>query len=56
MFYLNDVLSVKKGEEIRGELTCRPNLKNPRDLDIGIAYKFTGSYDTVSSVQNYTLR
>jgi protein arginine N-methyltransferase 1 len=56
VFYLNEVLSVKKGEEIRGELTCRPNLKNPRDLDITIAYKFAGSYDTVQSVQHYTLR
>jgi len=56
VFYLSDVLSVKKGEEIRGEFFCKPNSKNPRDLDLSIAYKFSGTYDTVNAVHHYTLK
>lgn len=39
VFYLNDVLTVETGEQITGQLSCRPNEVNRRDLDIGIAYK-----------------
>jgi len=56
VFYLNDVLSMKKGEEIKGEFSCRPNKKNHRELDITISYHFKGSYDTVSVAQEYFLR
>jgi len=56
VFYLNDVLSVKKGEEIRGEFSCKPNTKNPRDLDISIEYKFEGEHDKAHLTQNYFLR
>jgi len=56
VFYLNEVLSIKKGEEIRGEFSCKPNAKNPRDLDLVISYKFKGEYDTVETTQNYYLR
>lgn len=56
VFYLNDVISMKKGEEIRGEFTCKPNAKNPRDLDLTISYKFKGQYDTVEATQQYYLR
>ncbi len=38
MFYLSDVLTVEAEEIVRGHLTCRPNDKNRRDLDIGIDY------------------
>ncbi|VVT43493.1 uncharacterized protein SAPINGB_P000011 [Magnusiomyces paraingens] len=40
VFYLKDVLQVKKGEVIQGKITCSPTEKNPRDLDIAISYKF----------------
>lgn len=56
VFYLNEVISMKKGEEIRGEFTCKPNSKNPRDLDLVISYKFKGQYDTIEATQNYFLR
>lgn len=56
VFYLEDVLSMKKGEEIRGEFSCKPNSKNFRELDITITYQFQGEYDTVKSTQNYFLR
>lgn len=56
VFYLEDVLSMKKGEEIRGEFSCKPNSKNFRELDITIAYKFQGEFDTVQATHNYFLR
>ena len=40
MFYLNEVLSMKKGEELKGEFTCKPNENNHRDLDLSVNYAF----------------
>jgi len=56
VFYMNDVLSMKKGEEIKGEFSCKPNSNNPRDLDISISYQFVGEHDSVDTVQHYYLR
>jgi len=56
VFYMTDVLSMKKGEEIQGDFSCKPNLKNPRDLDIVVNYHFKGEYDTINCTQNYYLR
>ncbi|KAK7538681.1 S-adenosyl-L-methionine-dependent methyltransferase [Phyllosticta citribraziliensis] len=39
VFYIHDVLTVETGEKIVGQLTNKPNEKNPRDLDIAISYK-----------------
>lgn len=39
VFYLQDVLTVEAGESVSGQLTCKPNERNRRDLDIGLAYK-----------------
>lgn len=39
VFYLADVLTVEAGELVTGQLSCRPNDKNRRDLDIAIDYK-----------------
>jgi len=47
---------MKKGEEIRGQFNCKPNAKNPRDLDISIEYKFAGEHDSVDATQQYFLR
>jgi len=55
VFYLDDVLSIKKGEEISGEFSCKPNSKNPRDLDLAISYLFNGEYDHVDTTQDYFL-
>lgn len=56
VFYLEDVLSMKKGEELQGEFSCSPNAKNPRDLDLAISLSFKGEYDTIKSTQSYFLR
>lgn len=39
VFYLADVLTVEAGEHVKGQLSCRPNMMNRRDLDIAIDYK-----------------
>ncbi|KAK4991138.1 Nuclear SAM-dependent mono-and asymmetric methyltransferase [Elasticomyces elasticus] len=39
VFYLRDVLTVEAGEQVKGSLSCQPNERNRRDLDIGIEYK-----------------
>jgi len=56
VFYLTEVLSIKRGEEIRGEFSCKPNDLNPRDLDFVIEYSFKGEYETVQGKQEYYLR
>lgn len=39
VFYTPDTLTVSEGEQITGRLSCAPNARNPRDLDITIAYR-----------------
>jgi len=39
VFYLQDVLTVEVGEQIKGVLACKPNKDNRRDLDIAIEYE-----------------
>jgi len=56
VFYLNETLSIKKGEEIRGEFTLKANEKNHRDLDISIEFDFKGEYQTLHAKQEYFLR
>nr|CAG8567184.1 8670_t:CDS:2 [Entrophospora candida] len=41
VFYINESIIVKEGETITGSLTCSPNKKNNRDLDIEISYEFS---------------
>ncbi|KAJ3524166.1 hypothetical protein NM688_g8608 [Phlebia brevispora] len=41
VFYTPDTLTVSQGDHITGELSCKPNARNPRDLDIVIKYQTT---------------
>jgi len=56
VFYLEDVLSIRKGEEVTGEFSCKPNDKNPRDLDLEISYHFKGAIEDVDRTHVYYLR
>lgn len=38
VFYMDQVLDLKKGDVIEGEITSKPNGRNPRDLDIEIKW------------------
>jgi len=56
VFYLKEVLSIKKGEEIRGEFVLKSNAKNHRDLDITIEFNFKGEFQTIAAKHEYFLR
>jgi protein arginine N-methyltransferase 1 len=57
VFYLEDILQVCSGDKISGTIGCKPNAKNPRDLDIEIKYDFEGQYNTsVHKTQEFLLR
>jgi len=56
VFYIEDVLSVSEGEGITGQIACKPNDKNPRDLDIEIKYDYEGKWNKVHKLHNYVLR
>ncbi|ELU42755.1 protein arginine N-methyltransferase [Rhizoctonia solani AG-1 IA] len=55
VFYTKDVIPVKAGDEIVGTLTCAPNQRNNRDLDITIKYESKGERPAVL-INMYTLR
>ena len=46
MFYTPDTLTVSEGQTISGRLSCAPNARNPRDLDIKIAYQVEDGPET----------
>ena len=56
VLYLENSLSMCEGEEIHGTLSCRPNARNPRDLDIEVKYSFKGSYQETAAEQKYFMR
>jgi hypothetical protein len=46
VFYTPHTLRVSEGEKITGKLTCSPNARNNRDLDIAISYSTPNSERT----------
>ena len=38
-FYMDQVLDLKKGDTIRGEISAVPSKSNPRELDIDISWE-----------------
>ncbi|ODV63616.1 protein-arginine omega-N methyltransferase HMT1 [Ascoidea rubescens DSM 1968] len=57
VFYLNQVLNVRRGEKIVGSLASRPNKINPRELDIEISWDHkTQSNRAKKGKFNYFLR
>ena len=56
LFYLQNSLTICEGEVISGEIGCKPNKKNPRDLDIALSISFHGRFSTVDEQMNYRLR
>jgi hypothetical protein len=42
VFYTPSALTVSEGDKIVGNLSCAPNKRNNRDLDIEINYKVEG--------------
>lgn len=56
ILYLQDTLTVCAGEVITGEISCKPNKRNRRDLDISLQINFQGRYSEVDSKVHYRLR
>lgn len=57
ILYLQDTLTVCAGETISGEISCKPNKRNRRDLDIGLLITFKGRYSEVDCKKvHYRLR
>jgi protein arginine N-methyltransferase 1 len=57
ILYLQDPITICAGETIRGEISCQPNQRNPRDLDIELALKFKGHYSKLDGTTvQYRLR
>lgn len=56
VFYLEDTITICKGEKLTGQLVCAPNANNPRDLDIELQYSFQGQYMSCDRVQKYRMR
>lgn len=52
IFYMDQVLDLKKGDVIKGSIASRRNLKNPRELDIEIDWNVKTAGDDSSREQN----
>ena len=56
VFYFDDYLTAKKGEEVYGTFSMSPNAKNNRDLDFKIAIKFKGELSQIDEENTYRMR
>eukprot|EP00127_Corallochytrium_limacisporum_P001379 Clim_evm1s55 gene=Clim_evmTU1s55 len=53
VFYMPEVLTIRKGETVSGTLECKPNEKNHRDLDFTISYEFEGQHMSSGGTHKY---
>lgn len=53
VFYFNGSLAMREGERITGEFALKPNAKNPRELDISLAYDLQGEVCQQSETREY---
>jgi protein arginine N-methyltransferase 1 len=56
IFYLPENLVICDGEKITGDIRCKPNKKNRRDLDIGISVCVDGKHANYTKQIGYRLR
>ncbi|KAI9314563.1 S-adenosyl-L-methionine-dependent methyltransferase [Dichotomocladium elegans] len=55
VFYTPETLTLNAGESIEGKLSCAPNKRNPRDLDIVIEYEFNGETGHVKETCDFKM-
>ncbi len=55
VFYLNDVIKVKKGDKLAGSIAVKKSTANIRELDIKLSYKIENDYHTLNKSQFYRL-
>ncbi|CAB4064587.1 PRMT1 [Lepeophtheirus salmonis] len=56
VFYLQDYITCKKGEELFGEFSMRPNDRNKRDMDFEVNVDFKGELCQVKEANTYRMR
>lgn len=56
VFYLEEYLTVKKGEEVYGMFRMKPNTRNVRDLDFEVDVDFQGELCQSSEKNKYRMR
>ncbi|XP_043477095.1 protein arginine N-methyltransferase 1-B isoform X1 [Leptopilina heterotoma] len=56
VFYFDEYMTVKKGEEVYGTFSMKPNARNYRDLDFMVEIDFKGELCTVHETNNYRMR
>uniref|UniRef100_A0A3Q4HBU3 type I protein arginine methyltransferase n=1 Tax=Neolamprologus brichardi TaxID=32507 RepID=A0A3Q4HBU3_NEOBR len=56
VFYLEDYLTVRRGEEIVGSIAMKPNEKNVRDLDFTFELDFKGQLCEAAISHDYKMR
>jgi len=56
VFYFDDCITVKKGEEVHGVFACKPNQTNHRDLDFNIDIDFRGELSEMVESNSYKMR
>ncbi|CAG2175224.1 unnamed protein product [Oppiella nova] len=56
VFYIDDYLTVKRGEEINGTFMMTPNPKNKRDMDFEILVNFRGELSELQEPFTYKMR
>lgn len=56
VFYFKDFVTAKKGEEIFGVFSCKPNARNIRDLDLELEFEFKGELSQVKNQHKYKMR
>lgn len=50
VFYTPDTITVSQGDKITGTLSCAPNSRNNRDLNIDISWRTEGTHPTSGSM------
>ncbi|CAH2216330.1 jg22764, partial [Pararge aegeria aegeria] len=56
VFYFDEYMTVKKGEEIMGTFSMRQNARNNRDLDFELEIAFKGELCQVQEKNHYRMR
>ena len=56
VLYLESAAAICAGEALTGRITCTPNARNPRDLDIAIEYALDGKRGQLAGRQEYRMR
>ncbi|XP_008558306.1 protein arginine N-methyltransferase 1 isoform X3 [Microplitis mediator] len=56
VFYFDSYMTVKRGEEIYGVFSMKPNARNYRDLDFSIELDFKGELCQINETNHYRMR